>query len=518
MKYLEGASREQIILFPERLDDLVTEDNPVRVIDVFVNQIDLKEQGFKKAKLNKTSPGAPCYSPESLLKLYIYGYFKKIRSSRKLMETCKTNIEAMWLLERLTPDFRTISDFRKDNIKAIKAVFKAFVKICAELGLYNTQIGVQDGSKFRAVNSKDNNVTEAKLQKKLELAEEKINKYLKEMDINDKNESDAPKHTKKEIYEKIEMIKAKKELYNQILKEMKENGETQRSFTDPESRLMKTPNGGFDVCYNAQIVADPKSHIVGIVEVTNRCNDTGLLSPVMIKAKEDFGVDVMEAVADKGFEDKADMLKCLMNGIIPHVPSKTGAETYELKTDYKEAVITEDSLNSVKPDDIRTCLETGVIPNIYKDKGIEASVCEKTERYITETGGDADPQSRFMLNEDKTSVIVICPNGSLLNKVSELHNKNKTRFSNRAACKKRANKCTASTFKQVDLKDGQTTLYTKKFHKVKKVIIKLTPDKEKIRNRKCVVEHPFGTVKRWSDGYYTLLKGKEKVCADLSLL
>ena len=211
MKYIEGYDRLQIVLFPEKVDDLVSDDNPVRVIDEFVNNLDLEAIGFTKTILVQAGAGRPSYSPKCLLKLYIYGYFRKVRSSRKLMELCRSNIDAIWLMCRLMPDFRTISDFRKDNVSAIKKVFKAFVKICMELDLYKAEVGVQDGSKFRAVNSKDNNVTEPKLEKKLQIAEEKIDKYLEELDKNDKEESDSQEYTKEEIAEKLKILRERKE-------------------------------------------------------------------------------------------------------------------------------------------------------------------------------------------------------------------------------------------------------------------------------------------------------------------
>jgi transposase len=513
MKYIESLSRAQIVLFPEKLDDLVSEENPVRVIDEFINQLDLEKLGFDKTRMDSSLAGRPCYSPECLLKLYIYGYFKKTRTSRKLMELCITNIEVMWMLGRLTPDFRTISDFRKDNTSAIKKVFKAFVQLCIEMGLYNKEVWIQDGSKFRAVNSKDNNATECKLHKKLQIAEARIEKYLKEMEENDKEESDTPKYTKEEINEKIEKLRGQKEKYNKLLYEMKEEGVTQKSFTDPDSRLMKSANGGFDVSYNVQILVDPKSHMVGLIEVTNQCNDLGQLSPVTAKVKEELGVTAKEVAADTGYEDNADMLKCIMNGTIPHVPSKTRKANYEFELDYEESSITEEMLNSTEPKDMQTCLKAGVLPNVYKDKGIEVSIHE-VEQYVSEEVKTS--QACFTLNEGGTGVT--CPNGSTLNKVSRLHKKDRTRFTSRSACKECTEKCTTSSFKQVDLKDGQTILQTNKRQKVKKVKIILSPDKEKMRKRKCVVEHPFGTIKRWCDGYYTLLKGKEKVATDISLL
>jgi transposase len=229
------------------------------------------------------------------------------------------------------------------------------------------------------------------------------------------------------------------------------------------------------------------------------------------------------------------MVECLLNGVIPHVPSKSGDESYELELEYKEAIITDELLNSTKPEDIKTCLESGIVPNVYKDKGIEATVHDLPagKAGVEQYSSDDSDKSSFTLTEDGTAVI--CPNGSTLSKVARLQSKdksNKTRFTSRpacrqgrpacrqgrSACKKCKEKCTTSAFKQVDLKDGQTVLYTKKRNIIKTVRITLTPDQEKIRNRKSVVEHPCGTVKRWNDGSYTLLRGKDKVAADLSLL
>jgi transposase len=328
------------------------------------------------------------------------------------------------------------------------------------------------------------------------------------MDKLDKEESASQKYTKEELEKKMQMLSDRKDYYNDLLDQMKEEGVTQISFTDPDSRLMKTANGGFEVSYNVQIVADPVSHMVGAVEVTNNCNDIGLLSSVTEDLKDTLEVPVMEVVADKGYEQKEDMLECLMNGTIPHVPSKADGDSYELELDYKEAEITEELLASKNSDDIKTCLEAGALPDVYKDKGIEISVHEK------------DVTSSFTLTEDGAAVI--CPNGSTLNKAPTINSRGKTRFTNRSACRDCSDKCTTSKFKQVDMNEGQTVLHLKRRHKpdnkiVKKVKIKLTPDMEKISNRKTVVEHPFGTVKHWNDGAHALLTGKRKVGADLSL-
>ena len=512
MKYIQGIDRSQIILFPNKVDDLVTEDNPVRFIDAFVNQLDLINLGFKNAKLHGSCPGASTFSPRCLLKLYVFGYYKKTRSSRKLMELCKTNIEVMWLIGRLAPDFRTIANFRKDNASALKNVLKAFVSMCVELGLYSLEVGYQDGSKFRAVNSKDNNVTENKLNKKMQLAEEKIAKYLEELDKIDKEDCDTPEHTVEEMNEKIKQLKERKEECSNLLETMKAEGERQLSFNDPEARLMKTSNGGFDVCYNTQILVDSESHLVGAVEVTNKCNDLGQLSNVAVNFKNEHCNGIFEVGADNGYEDTKDMLESLANGVIPNVTPKDGKKFFEIEIEQNEKIITDEMLNSVEPEDLRSCLESGVLPKAYEGKGIEVEI-EEVEEVIDDNDEDA---GSFNLNDEGTGVI--CPNGSTLKRVARLRGKNKTRYVNKSACKKCKSKCTKSIFRQIDLRDGQKVLRMRRKRKVKKVIIRITPDKEIINKRKQVVEHPFGTVKRWMDGSYTLLKGVEKVGADLSML
>jgi len=405
MKYIEGENRNQMVLFAEKIDDLISVDNPIRVIDEFINQLDIKEIGIKGLE---GGPGRPSYAPKALLKLYIYCNGKKVRSSRKIKEQCEINVEVMWLMCRLNPDHRTISDFRKENKKAIKKVFTAFTKMCIEIGIYKTEECVQDGSKFRAVNSKDRNMTESKLEKRVKLAEEEMGKYLEQLDKNDNVEKDSEKYTKEEIQTKIEKLKVRMETYREYLKEMKEEGVTQKSSTDRESRLMKTSNGGFDVSYNVQTLVDSSSHIIGDFQVTNECNDKGLLSELTKEAKEELGIEITEVTADKGYEDNEDILECLLSGTIAHVASKSEKKSYELEREYKETELTEEMKNSTKAEDIRGCIEAGVLPNIYEGKGIEVTVVEKEEL--------EDSEKIFILNESGTAVV--CPQGFSLLKVA----------------------------------------------------------------------------------------------------
>ncbi len=505
MGYIICENRGQATLFPETVEEYVSENNSARVIDAFVNNLDIVSAGFENAVPSRE--GRPSYDPRSLLKLYIYGYFNKIRSSRKLMAECGRNVEVMWLLYKLTPDFRTIADFRKNNAEALKNVFRAFVKVCVELNLYTRELIAIDGSKFRAANSKDNNVTISKLEDKIKRIEKNVTEYLNELDKFDKNEDNTKDPTKKELQEKLEIIEQRKAKYNEYLKEMKENKETQKSFVDPEARLMKTHSGGFEVCYNVQTAVDAGNHMIVDFEVTNNCNDLGLLYEGAAKAKEALEIEILEVVADKGYESKEDILKCINNGIIPNVALKNDATECVIEIPYKESELTSEVINSAKPEDIQKCLEAGILPTVYTNKNIEVEVVVENKNGLSE--------KCFTLNENAESVT--CPEGMILNKSAYLKNKSSTRFSSRSACSNCNNKCTTAKYKQVDLKDGQKILYLKGNCIERKVVIKIRPDKEKLKIRKCVVEHPFGTIKRWCDSSYMLMKSKIKGNADLSL-
>lgn len=217
MPYVASVDRRGITI-PQILDEYISGDNPVRVIDAFVNQLDLEEIGFKKAE--PATKGRPSYDPRCLLKLYVYGYYNIVRSSRKLMVECRRNNEVIWLLCKLRPDYHTIANFRKDNVVALKKVFNTFAKMCIDLGLCSKELVAIDGSKFRAVNAKDKNLTIPKLEKKLKMIEKHIDEYLKELDKSDREEKDDIQYTEKELKDKLEMLKARKEKYNSYIKEM----------------------------------------------------------------------------------------------------------------------------------------------------------------------------------------------------------------------------------------------------------------------------------------------------------
>lgn len=545
MAYISGIDRGQMVLFPESLDEYIDENNPIRVIDAFVNQLDIESVGFLRYVPAKE--GRPGYDPRDIIKLYIYGYFNKIRSSRKLMTECKRNVEVMWMLRKLVPDFRTVSDFRKDHPKALKNVFRSFVRLCDSMGLYSKDLVSIDGSKFKAVNSKDRNFTLAKLDDRIRWIDENITEYLSVLENNDKKEVDDSFFSKEEIEKKIQELKDRKDLYNSYLQEMVKTGETQKSLTDPEAKLMKF-NGKFDVGYNIQTAVDSGKHLIADFQVTNHPTDSGLLCEVAEGARELLGVETIEVVADKGYRKTEDLQECLERGIIPNVYLPENKDNYTFEIDYKAIEITDEILKSKKPENIKKCFAAGIIPDIYGDINLTLEVVEKTEKCKMEE--DEQKAAEIIDNietllqagyfvRDKEKDTVTCPMGFILRK--KCMNRGNDRYENRMACSECKNKCTKSKHQTVDFKPRQNKVKskiwigkvtteignlppkdikpkTKQILKKKKVvIIKFKPDGEKLKQRKSLSEHPFGTVKRWHDGSYLLLKGKDKVTCELSL-
>lgn len=317
MGYIEGADRNQILLFPESIDDYISEDSPVRVIDEYAEQLDLRELGFNKAVCATT--GRPPYSPKDLLRLYLYGYLNRIRSSRRLEHEATRNIEVIWLLKKLKPDFKTIADFRKDNKKALKAVFRDFTKLCDEWGLFGKELVAIDGSKFRACNSKRNNFSEKKIDRHIKYIDEKIDKYLQELDEGDVSESCDRKLEASEIKRRVQELKDRKEKYESYRKQLTETGENELSTTDPDARLMCNNNNNVEVSYNVQTTVDAKYNLIVDLKVTQKPNDLGELDNMALRAKKLFEGKNFEALADKGYYKAEDLKKCVDNGITPYV-------------------------------------------------------------------------------------------------------------------------------------------------------------------------------------------------------
>jgi transposase len=318
MGFVQGVHRDQIVMFPESLDEYVGDDNPVRFIDAFVDSLDLRALGFERAVPKET--GRPPYHPGVLLKLYVYGYLNRIRSSRRLEREAQRNVELMWLLGKLTPDFKTIADFRRDNGQPIRAAYREFTQVCRRVGLYGGQLVAIDGSKFKAVNSRDRNFTKAKLERLQKRADKQIERYLQELDEADEQEQDSEQPTADELREKIEWLKSRKAVYAQIEEQMEESGESQVSLTDPDARSMWLGScRGTDMAYNVQISVDAKHKLIVDHEVTNECNDQQQLSSMAIRAKGVLEVESLEVVADKGYYSKTEIKDCVDEGIVPFI-------------------------------------------------------------------------------------------------------------------------------------------------------------------------------------------------------
>lgn len=320
MDYIRGVSRNQVILFPETVEDYITEDNPVRFIEAFVSSLDLAELGFGRAQPAET--GRPAYDPGDLLRLYLYGYLHRVRSSRMLEREAKVNLEVMWLMGKLAPDFKTIADFRRDNLAAIKAVCREFTLLCQKLKLFGGELVAIDGSKFKAVNNRRRNFSEARLTKAIKALEAKIDGYLESLDEADAADSDPdePGPSAAELRAKIAELQQRKANYKALKQGMKERGAKQVSLTDPDARSMVMHHHSTEVGYNVQTVVDDQHHLIVEHEVTNDPTDHAHLAEMALRAKETLGVEQLEVVADMGYYDGAEVKQCAEAGITTYIP------------------------------------------------------------------------------------------------------------------------------------------------------------------------------------------------------
>ena len=316
-RFIEGADRNQVSLLPECIEDYVAEDNPVRVIEAFVEQLDLRQMGFEGVDPEVT--GRPAYHPAVLLKIYIYGYLNRVQSSRRLEHESQRNIELMWLTGRLMPDFKTIASFRKDNGKAIRRVCRQFIVLCRELNLFGQALVAIDGSKFKAVNNRDKNFTAAKMQRRLAAINESIERYLTSMDTADRAEPEVAALKKGRLQEKIEALKQQMQQLKAIETQMNASPDRQVSLPDPDARSMKNREVGI-VGYNVQTAVDGEHHLIVAHEVTNDGLDRDQLSNMAGKAKEAVGASELRVIADRGYFKSEQILECTQSGITPLVP------------------------------------------------------------------------------------------------------------------------------------------------------------------------------------------------------
>ena len=316
MGYLEGMNREQVALFPAAIDDYVGAQNPVRFIEAFVNQLELARLGFSKAEAAER--GRPAYNPRDLLKLYLYGYLNEIRTSRKLERETLRNVEVMWLVRQLTPDHKTIANFRKDNAGALPQVFREFTKLCRELNLFGAELVGIDGSKFRAVNSRERNFSAAKLKHRLGWIEAKIEQYLTALAAEDEVDSDEQSGSATALQEKIALLRRRQQEYEGLQEQLAESGDKQMSLTDSEARLM-TGRQGHHVSYNMQIAVDSKHKLVADFAVTNEANDVNCLAPLALGAQTELGVKELKVCADRGYYNTSQIKECEAAGIEVHM-------------------------------------------------------------------------------------------------------------------------------------------------------------------------------------------------------
>lgn len=453
--YIPVVDRMQAGLFPESLDDYVAADNLVRVIDAFVDGLDMAALGFARA--TPAAEGRPGYDPRLFLKLYLYGYLHRVRSSRRLEHEAHRNLDVLWLLGRAMPDHKTISEFRKIHAKALKAVFRQFTLVCRDLGLLGGALVAIDGSKVRAVNGKDQSFTPLTLRKLLQRIDAHTKEYLATLAAADRSDDalGIPSSVRvAELTTKLEQLQARQQKYQALLADLEETGATQVTLTDPESRRMKVKQGT-EVCYNGQIAVDDKHHLIVSAEVTNDVTDVHQLSVMAAGAKDVLGVEHLAVVADRGYHNGPEIVQCLASGITPTVPqphtSKNERAGRFTKMDF------------------------------HYDAGADAYRCPGNallaHQFTTTERGE---QQRYYANA------AAC-----------------------AACPLRA-QCTSGKHRRIKRWEHEDLLEAME--------ARLRADPDSMTRRKSLVEHPFGTIKRWHDGSYFLLRGLAKVGGEFSLM
>jgi transposase len=318
-RFIEGECRDQSVLFPERLDDWIAEDNPVRAVDVFVDELDFAALGFQRAEPAET--GRPAYHPATLLKIYIYGYLNRVQSSRRLEREAQRNLELLWLTGRLAPDFKTIADFRRDNGPAIRKVCTQFVQLCRSIGLFEQALIVIDGSKFKAVNNRDKNFTPHKLKARQEQLEQSIARYLADLDRADRDPSLVPEERVERLKEKIATVRKQMKKLKGIERELEKAPDRQVSLTDPDARSMATSGRGTGIVgYNVQTAIDTENHLIVAHDVVNEGHDRTQLTSMGRQAKEATGIEEPQVLADRGYFSSGEILKCEQADITPLVP------------------------------------------------------------------------------------------------------------------------------------------------------------------------------------------------------
>ena len=452
-RFIEGLDRSQSTLFPERLEDWVDEDNPVRVIDVFVDELDLRGLGF--SSVDPQCTGAPSYHPSVLLKLYVYGYLNRVQSSRRLEREAGRNVEVMWLTGRLVPDHKTIANFRKDNGPAIRKVCSTFIALCRQVGLLAEASVAIDGSKFKAVNTRDRNFTKAKLKRRMAQVEESVDRYLHQLDSADRQEPSLGRTTNRErLTGKIATLKEEMQRLEKLEARVLETPGQQISLSDPDARSMATSGRGSGmVAYNVQSAVDIKHHLIVAHEVTNVGNDRSALAAMAKLTKDTLGADTLDVVADRGYFSSLEVLKCEEAGISVTMP-KTLTSSGKLRGRF------------VKPDFVYLAAD-----DVYLCPAGE----RLTKRYTTEEKGLT--VSRYWTNACQTCAI--------------------------------KDQCTTG-------RERRITRW-KHEHILEAMQQRLDENPERMRQRRETVEHPFGTIKSWMGYTHFQMKTLKNVATERAL-
>ena len=446
-KFIEGQDRSQGTLFPERLDDYVEEDSPVRVIDVFIDDLDISGLGFRT---ELAATGRPRYHPKTLLKLYVYGYLNRVQSSRRLEVEAQRNIELMWLTGRLAPDFKTIADFRKDNPEAIRLVCREFVMLCKKLNLLSEKLVAIDGSKFKAVNSRDRNFTKAKMKRRLKDVESAIERYLAQLDETDRTE---PKpDDAKTLQDKVAKLREEMARLKKLEVRMLEAPDQQLSLTDPDARSMNSRGTGL-VGYNVQSAVDARHHLIVAHEVSKVGSDRRQLSAMAKQAKDVLGTNKLTVVADKGY----------YNG-----------------------------------DEIRACEQNDIVAYVAKPK----TSPNKAKGYFDRS------RFKYIKQDDEYT----CPAGERLTHRTTRHEKGKEirRYWSSA--------CGSCTLK-AQCTNGKERRVSRWAHEdvLERAEKRLRRNPEVMNARRSLVEHPFGTLKSWTNSNHFLTKRLSGVSTETSL-
>ena len=454
MAHLSGTDRSQHLLLPEAVDDYVGPDNPARFIEAFVDGLDLGSAGFVRVQLKAT--GRPGYDPADLLKLYIYGYLNRIRSSRRLEAETHRNVEVIWLLRHLKPDFNTIADFRRDNRAAFKAVFREFVVLCRQLDLFGRELVAVDGTRIKAVNNRTRNFTRPSLAKAIQDADERLAGYMKRLDEGDADEDRTPGggsgNGDGKLAEKIAVIQGKRDSHKEMLAELDRTGADQISLTDPDARAMARMTK-VGVGYNIQLAVDVKHKLIAEQAVSNQVLDLGLLAQTATAAMEALGVERIEAVADRGYFKIKDIEACEAAGVPAYVPKPIRGPAV------RESFFGKDVFRYEPARDVFVCPAGAALSPRYRGK------------------------SRDNVKID---------------------------YANRDACKACAlrSRCTRS-FRRVSRLENEAVL--------DRMAARLAARPEMLDHRRNSVEHPFGTIKQWMGQGAFLMRRLENVRGEFSL-